>query len=97
MVKCSVCGETAENLGRLRQHYSTAGHEIKSSQRKRRGEAPPPAVEETDPETTLLIKAVELFSSSGTDEDADERVIRYLITRYAPSIGAAVESDEEAA
>ncbi len=95
MPKCSYrgCGHVAETLGTLRRHYTEAGH--KTKKRAKRDETPPPETA-GDTETTLLTQAVELFSAGGTDSDADERVIRYLITRFAPSIGAAA-SDGEAA
>lgn len=94
MPKCSYrgCGHEAESLGQLRKHYTEAGHKVK---RKKRPEAPPPEETEIDLELTLLTKAVELFGSAGTDADADERVIRYLITRYAPSILQSLSVDDE--
>ncbi len=94
MPKCSYrgCGHVAETLGSLRRHYAEAGHKIKKH--VKRDETPPPETA-GDAETALLTQAVELFMAAGTDFDADERVIRYLITRFAPSIGAAALDGED--
>lgn len=94
MPKCSYrgCSHEAASLGQLRKHYVEAGHKTK---RKKRDETPPPTQENEDLETALLTKAVALFTSAETDGDSDERVLRYLITRFAPQI-VAPEAAEEA-
>jgi hypothetical protein len=93
--KCSICfDESSKTLGELRRHYTTAGHPQKKNKKKKKNTPPPEP--EVDAEVTLLTKATDLFAEScDTDTAADERVLRYLVGRFAPQIPLGVTPSEE--
>ncbi len=94
MPNCSVCGTSAKTLGELRRHYTAAGHPMKKSKKSQRGKDTAP---ELGGEERLIVNAVALFQSAGTEPDEDARVLGYLISRYAPSLldGGAVSAEDE--